>query len=65
MDKLWLHYIIIEIDDIQNRTGRVVQKEKRFLNTTKYTIWFNGELLNMFQSTSISNFKNTSAELPK
>ena len=29
MDKLWLHYIIIEIDDIQNRTGRVVQKEKK------------------------------------
>ena len=62
MDKLWLHYIIIEIDDIQNRTGRVVQKEKK---VPKYNQWFNGELLNMFQSTSISNFKNTSAVLPK
>ena len=38
---------------------------KRKKSTTKYTIWFNGELLNMFQSTSISNFKNISAELPK
>ena len=45
--------------------AELYKRKKRFLNTTKYIIWFNGELLNMFQSTSISNFKNTSAELPK